>query len=188
MKLLLLVSLMAYSTFLHAQKVQQTNPTTKQVDPKIDASVLANAPIRFSGVINETFGATGDMQLVSRYNTNFANINFGPGGVNIKKSGLYHFEGLIAVGVYGNNAKGLPELNYSLQVGTDNYHIVRRQLIPLREFEKTNGYSYSEKFSIELYITAPATITLKRQIAKAEFAIASNILSEGWFTGYRMGD
>ncbi|MBA2500824.1 MAG: hypothetical protein H0V30_13955 [Chitinophagaceae bacterium] len=65
---------------------------------------------------------------------------------------------------------------------------MRRKLIPLREFENSNSYNYSEKFSIELYITAPATIVLKRQISKAEFALPSNIMSEGWFTGYRMAD
>ncbi len=188
MKFILVVSFMACTTILHAQKPNEINRTTQQVNPKIDASVLNNAPIRFSAGTNESFGATGDMKLVSRYNTNPANVSFGSGGINIKKSGLYHFEGLIAVSVYGNNANGLPELTYTLQAGSDNYHIVRRKLIPLREFENSNSYNYSEKFSIELYITAPATIVLKRQISKAEFALPSNIMSEGWFTGYRMGD
>src|SRR5690606_6071099 len=117
-----------------------------------------------------------------------ANVSFSGNGINIKKSGLYHFEGLIAIGIYGYDAKGLPELTYGLQVGGDTYNILRRKQIPLREFEKTNSYTYSEKFSMDICITAPATIVLKRQVAKVEFAIPSNIMSEGWFTGYRIGD
>lgn len=189
MKIFMVISLLTCANFLHAQKPKVINQNTQQHSTaRIDASTLNNAPIRFAAYIPESFGATGDMKLFSRYNTNNANVSFGSGGINIKKSGLYHFEGVIAISVYGHNADGLPEFTFTLQAGKDDYHIVRRKQIPLREFTNSNSYTYSEKYTMDLYITAPSTIVLKRQITKANFANSSNIMSEGWFTGYRIGD
>src|SRR5690606_35228432 len=142
MRIFLFISIFTFSGFLYAQKPKVINQNTQQhSNAKIDPGTLNTTPIRFAAGIYETFGASGDMKLVSRYNTNNANVSFGSGGINIKKSGLYHFEGMIAVGVYGYDAKGLPELTYTLQAGGDAYHIVRRKHIPLREFEKTNSYT-----------------------------------------------
>jgi hypothetical protein len=185
MKIFLTIASMLLICTLQAQKKNVQKITA--VKPKIDVTGLADGPIRFSTSNAVVFGGEGEMKFVQRYNTNPFSVIIGVNSIRIKKSGLYHFEGFVSTAVFGNNALGLPGLTYSLEIGTDSYKITDKKLIPLKDLTKTNSYLYSEKYSLDLYITAPSIIILKRDI-QANFAIPSNIMTEGWFTGYLMSE
>jgi hypothetical protein len=186
MKIMILLSGLLFSSMVYSQKKTIDIPGSNQTGakPQINTNVLEGRPVMFSAGNAVVFGSSGDMKFNQRYNTNPMAVAVGGSSVTIKKAGLYHFEGMYSVGVYGAGASSLPEINFSLAAGADQYALAKKKIIPQKDLDKSNSYQCSELYSIDLYIPAGTVITLKRSIGSAEFASPSNIMTEGWFTGY----
>jgi hypothetical protein len=174
---------------VYSQKKQVIAPNTQSggVKPQVNPNVADQRPVRFAAGNTVVYGATGDMKFAQRYNTNSIAVSISGSSITIKKAGLYHFEGMYAVSVFGANAAALPEITFALAVGSDHYAVAKKKLIPSKDLDKTNAYQFSELYSIELYIPAGTVITLKKNIS-ASFAINSNIMTEGWFSGYLVSE
>ena len=84
--------------------------------------------------------------------------------ISINQSGLYHLEGVYSGLVQGTGFTGAPEFTMALNVSGSNSYTMNlctwKQLI-LRTAVNNNWYDQNP-FSIDLYITAPATLSFTR--------------------------
>ncbi|MEO7308826.1 MAG: hypothetical protein ABIX01_00395 [Chitinophagaceae bacterium] len=148
---------------------------------------------RFSFTIPSQPGNSAYMTFTTNYNTNTTNIVVPAGGsqININKTGLYHFEGL-AVGTvnFSSFPSGYtPYFDYTLtvSVGFTPYYYSIVNNIPMHLIQTAiPGYHHSERFTIDLFITAGSILSLSSYYYSP--GPATSFATQGWFTGYLISD
>ena len=97
---------------------------------------------------------------VTYYNQNTTDVNIDGSAITINKSGLYRFNGDMAGLVQGVFTE-LPEMtcDMNLSGGTGfQFDLMQWKHMPKRTAVNNNYYSH-EAFEVEMYITAPATVS-----------------------------
>lgn len=118
-----------------------------------------NANIRFS-VAREVSSST----LTTRYNTDPQSISIGANNVQINRSGLYRFQGYYYYRTsYTGAAPSWLGLDLSFNVsGSASYLLAYQNPLMRNSFNWPTPFSYEfdKNFEFEIYITAPATISI----------------------------
>jgi hypothetical protein len=137
---------------------------------------------RFCFTMNEN-GSGGTVNFFeTRYNLNTADIVRNPASITINKTGLYHFDLYLNIIItYGTGASYNPDMFLEFSVNGNIYEVLQGKAIPLVPGSPGPSYGLTHHFSVQLYITAPTTITLPYNIYTAGTPSARQIF--GHFSG-----
>ena len=145
---------------------------------------------RFAVLIEENATSKdGDARIFNTlYNQNSGNVSIGASSITINKSGLYHFDmSLISSITYTTAATVYPDHELWFYFGLPNsLKLIDKKMDP---FSNTNtSWVGQEKVSVEVYITAPATLRFYHSLGELGGGTVSSYNVEGFVTGHLISD
>ena len=113
------------------------------------------------GIRYQKVGSTNTLDVANTYyNLNPADVTINASSIVINKSGLYRFQGYVTGLVQGEFTR-IPEMTCDMNFSGGNgyqYDLMQWKVMPLRTAVNINYYQV-EQYSIDMYITAPTTIS-----------------------------
>jgi hypothetical protein len=123
-------------------------------------------PASFAVSFKETVTSAGgaDIFFTKQYNANSADINIGGRSIKINKTGLYHFDYYIHASSLSTKS---PIITTYLAGSLPSWPLIfiKEDAIPISPADGVCRKSWN--FSVDVYISAPATIMLVRNIIGA---------------------
>ncbi len=174
-------------------KINGVGGTTGQVltskgasDPVWENAAFGNTT-RFCFTMLET-GISGLVDFnTTRYNLNTTDVIRNPSSITITRTGLYHFDFNLHFFLDYDGAITVPPSVY-LEMSIDGalYHILQGATIPEEHNTFGDDFRLAYLFSIDLYIAAPATITLPYDVYYSGTPVGRSIY--GQLAGYLISE
>ncbi len=143
--------------------------------------------VRFSVQLEESSATTSNNCRIrlTQYNLSPADISIGTTSITINKSGLYHFDlGLTGSIFYATAATIYPQFAIWFFGGYANsFDIVKNRVMSATSTSNT-GWVCDGSGSIDVYVTAPATISVYHTIGGPGTPPTISYSAEGYLTGY----
>ncbi len=126
-----------------------------------------------SDPVDETYGIAkigGTLPInYTVYNLNTTNVTIGANSITINKSGLYHFEALCSIDFNYVESDITPSVRAYLNIGDSFSHDMAYyapMYLSVFNYAGNTGFKYNDKCSLDIYISAPKTISLYSEIVK----------------------
>jgi hypothetical protein len=158
-------------------------------DPEWKNTSFTNTT-RFAVRLNKNAALSGNSAInLTFYNQDPGNITIGASSITVNRSGLYHFD----IGAYGSLSfasatTGPPSMGVWLFFGLPS----SLQLIDNKQMQgiaANTFYSLNEKVAVEVYITAPATISVYHTFSTLGLGGGASTHSfNGFLTGHLISE
>jgi hypothetical protein len=149
-------------------------------------STSFNNPVRFAySFINFFTGLNPVYTNTPIYNLSTSDVNIGANTITINKSGLYHFDGYVTLFASYSNTPAYQHASVSVAYG--NVVIRYMDTEPMRAMNDVFQYRGIARISQDIYITAPAVISIGVAIAFSS-APQSSKEASGVLTGYLISE
>jgi len=137
---------------------------------------------RFAVSFNEfvSGAGVGEVPFTNRYNLNTSNISSGSNYITINKTGLYHFDLIIHLGSISSKEPSFSTYLTGIYPSS-GFSLLKDEIIRKSE---AGTYKGNWHFSMDVQITAPATLQLRRYVINA----TSGAVMEGNLLGHLISE
>ena len=147
--------------------------------------------IRFAVQLQHNASATsGNCKIVTtQYNTSPANIIVGTNSITINHTGLYHLDvGLNGEVSYAAAATIYPQFGLWLFAGYANSFTMGYNKVMASKSTANTSWTADENGSLEVFITAPATISVYHVLGSFISGSTTSFAAHGFLTGHLISD